>query len=344
MTVSALDRRTVLVGGLAAAAAGCARPQTVSPKMVIDWVQVSALPFPLQEIYPVWHDGAVWLAGGFRATETGPRASAVTLEQSGNNWREVPAASLGTGMHHVHLASAGGKLWAIGGYDGGADGRAWIGQTRIRILEVDGWRDGPALPKPIGEAVPLTLDERIHLIGGRSAIGLANATWGDQADVADHFVLQPGAARWETAAPLPLARNSAAGGALNHKLHIVSGRTLADGPTPAHHVYDPKTDRWTDAEPYPDPQGGLAAAVLAGRLYACGGETFTPPPGRVSNQCYSLAPNGAWRAETPLLTPRHGHGLVSTAAYPTLYAIGGAAGVGARDALDSVEASLHPVR
>src|SRR5690606_37334031 len=110
-----------------------------------------------------------------------------------------------------------------------------------------------ALPKPIGEAAPLVHEDRIHLIGGRAPAGEANSAWSDHADVADHFVLNPGATAWERAAPLPLARNSAASAVLDGALHVVSGRTVAGGQTPAHHIYDPQADAWREGEPYPEP-------------------------------------------------------------------------------------------
>jgi hypothetical protein len=335
-----INRRSVLASGLATAGLGaCAAGVSGAGRPTAAlWSPGVELPYPVQEIYPVWHNGAIWIAGGFRHTDFGPTASAEMLRGDPADdffWRPEPGAAMETAMHHVHLASAGGTLWAIGGYEGGGDGRAWIGQTRVRAFEGDAksgaWRDGPSLPKPVGEAVPLVLDGRIHLIGGRSPKRVASAVWSDQADIADHFVLSPGAARWETAAPLPMARNSAAGAVVHGRIHVVSGRTVATGPTGAHHVYYAKDDRWVEATPYPDPQGGLAAAAVGSQLFAGGGETFLPGTGLVSAQMFVFDRREVWTPLPPMPTPRHGHGLVAVDGRFPLVAVGGAEGVGAQD-------------
>ena len=46
--------------------------------------------------------------------------------------------------------------------------------------------------------MPLVLDGRLHLIGGRAPIASANAGWRDHADVDEHFVLD--GERWRRAA------------------------------------------------------------------------------------------------------------------------------------------------
>jgi hypothetical protein len=73
---------------------------------------------------------------------------------------------------------------------------------------------------------------------------------------------------------LPTARNSAASVVIGDNWHIVGGRTVSGGNTPAHDVYDANEDRWRPAAPMPQGQGGLAAAALGGKLYAFGGEYF----------------------------------------------------------------------
>jgi hypothetical protein len=349
MTAHMLDRRRVLAAGLTCGGTGWGGFATLGlggcaggiagaagPAAAV-WSLGVGLSYPVQEIYPVWHDGAIWIAGGFRHADFGPRASAEMLRADPSDrfvWRPEPGAALSAAMHHVHQASVGAALWAIGGYDGGADGRAWISQAKVRAFEgaaaAGAWRDGPPLPKPVGEAVTLVLEGRIHVIGGRSPRATANAAWPDQADIADHFVLAPGAARWETAAPLPMARNSAAGAVVNGRLHVVAGRTVSAGPTGAHHIYDAKSDRWFDATPYPDPQGGLAAAAVGSQLFAGGGETFLPRPGFVSAKMF-MFDGRDWAPLPPMPKPRHGHGLVAVDGRFPLLAVGGAQGVGASD-------------
>jgi hypothetical protein len=300
------------------------------PHVAPGWRSAPAAPYAVQEIYPVLHDGAIWIAGGFSPRALGATEAVIVLDIAADAWRVGPP--LPTPSHHVHLASLGGDLWAIGGFIGGASRRDWRCTARVLKLEGEAWVEGPPLPKPIGEAVPLMYEGRIHLIGGRSPSGEANAAWDDQADVADHFVLLTGAAQWERAAPLPLPRNSAAGAVLDGALHVISGRTVAGGQTPAHHVYDPRSDSWREAAPFPEARGGLAAAALSGRIIAGGGEIFAP--GSVGDALYAFD-GEAWTRFGTMPTPRHGFGMIAT--NDALFVMGGAHRVGGNGTLASVD-------
>ncbi|HYD88492.1 MAG TPA: galactose oxidase [Vitreimonas sp.] len=289
------------------------------------------MPYAVQEIYPALHDGAIWIAGGFSPQALGATKRVIVFDLAANAWREGP--DLPEPSHHVHLASLDGALYAIGGFRGGLTRMQWICVPRVLRLDRERWVEAPALPKPIGEAVPLVHEGRIHLIGGRSPAGEANSDWNHQADVADHFVLAAGAGAWERAAPLPLARNSAAGAVLNGALHVISGRTVAGGQTPAHDIYDPQTDTWRDGAPYPEPRGGLAAATLGNAIIAGGGEIFEPSS--VGTALYRFDTSGDWQRFETLPTPRHGHGFM--AVNDALYALGGAQRVGGNGTLASVD-------
>ena len=305
-----LTRRTATLSALAAMAA-CAPVAPPAPP----WRAGARAPYPVQEIYPALHDGAIWIAGGFSPPALGATRRVIALDVARGVWLAQP--HLAGRAHHVHLASLAGALHAVGGFLGGATHLSWICTPRVVRLEGEDWGAAPDLPKPVGEAAPVAHEDRIHLIGGRSPLGVANSAWEDHGDIDDHFVLAAGASHWERAAPLPLARNSAACAALDGAIHVISGRTVAGGPTPAHHIYDAREDRWRDGPPFPDARGGLAAATLGGRIICGGGESDAT----VSDALFAYDDTGWSRFET-LPTPRHGYGLV--AADDALYALGGA--------------------
>jgi len=231
----------------------------------------------------------------------------------------------------VQLASLNDELYAIGGFLGGDNRRRWICTTRVLKLSGDAWIEAPSLPKPIAEGIPLVHGGRIHLIGGRSPRTSANQEWDDQIDVDEHFAFTP-AAGWERAAPLPMARNSHGGAVLGDELHIISGRTVASGQTPAHHIYDTRTSAWRSGPDFPEPRGGIAAATWRGRIVAGGGEIFEP--GSVGDALYEFA-DGAWSRFSTMPTPRHGHGFIT--ASNALYALGGAQRPSADGTLSSVD-------
>lgn len=282
------------------------------------WRSGPDAPYAVQEIYPALHDGAIWIAGGFSPQTLGATDRVIALDVAREAWVERP--KLPTRSHHVHLASLDGTLYAIGGFLGGLTGVRWICTPRVLRLGGENWVEAAPLPKPIGEAVPVVHAGRIHLIGGRSPVGEANADWDDQGDVGDHFVLASDASQWERAAPLPMARNSAASASFGEAIHVISGRTVANGQTPAHHIYDAREDRWRDGPPFPEPRGGLAAAVLGTRIICGGGEIFEPAS--VGDALYAYDDASEWQRFERMPVPRHGHGFV--VANDALYALGGA--------------------
>lgn len=295
------------------------------------WSTGADAPYAVQEIYPALYRGEIWIAGGFSPQARGATERVIIYNPARNTWRDGPA--LPTPSHHVHLAALGDDLWAIGGFLGGENRVSWICTSRVLKLSGDRWIEGPALPKPIGEAVPVVHLNRIHLIGGRSPIAAANAAWNDQGDAADHFVIGAGENAWSRADALPMARNSAAGVSDGERIHVISGRTVASGQTPRHDIFDPRTGRWTEGHSFPEPRGGLAGAFWRGTVIAGGGEIFEP--GSVGTQLYRYDPAQGWLAGPVMPTPRHGHGLV--AANNVLYALGGARRPSAGDTLASLD-------
>lgn len=176
---------------------------------------------------------------------------------------------------------------------------------------------------------------QLHVCGGRKPEANKNANWQDHIDVGDHFVLVDLSGAWETAAPLPAARNSAAGTHIDGRWHIVGGRTVSGGNTSRHDVYDAREDRWRSAAPLPQAQGGLAAASLGGALYAFGGE-YVARGGGVYDEAFSYNPTtDEWASLPSMPTPRHGLGAV--AADDAIYLIGGALEVGGNQTSATVE-------
>jgi hypothetical protein len=320
-------RRTILAAGAGALAGACQNAAEPAPT---GWRVGPSSPYAIQEIYPALHRGAIWIAGGFAPLAAfGATHRVVALNVESSVWNEGPR--LPAPSHHVQLASLNDELYAIGGFLGGEDRRSWICTDRVLQLAGDAWVEAPALPKPIAEGTPLVHGGRIHLIGGRSPRAAANQAWDDQNDVDDHFVFTPGAG-WERAAPLPLARNSHGGAVLGDELHVISGRTVANGQTPAHHIYNARTFSWRAGPDFPEPRGGVAAATWRGRIIAGGGEIFQP--GSVGDSLFEFV-DGAWSQFTTMPTPRHGHGFI--VANERLYALGGARRPSADGALSNVD-------
>ena len=198
----------------------------------------------------------------------------------------------------------------------------------------DTWERAPELPTPTAENIAAVADGLLFVIGGRLPKADRNLEWTDHTDVATSWFFD--GSRWMDAAPMPTARNSAAGGVIDGYIHIVGGRTVGGGNVSAHEVYDPASDRWEMRSPLPKAQGGLAAAAVGDKLYAFGGEFFDNQGGGVYHDAWEYdAITDKWRHIADMPKPRHGLGAVALGG--DIYAIGGALKASGNDTSAAVE-------
>ena len=322
--MSEITRRAALaaVTGALAAPARAEAPR---------WKVVASVLWQVQEVYcTIDPKGRIVVAGGLASGLTANGGKLRVLDNSAayypkqDSWVEL--SRLPAPRHHPALATAGGRVMAFGGYGVGAG--TWTAKREIYELRNEVWVYAGLMPQAQCETVALTLDERVHLIGGRAPKGAANAQWQDQGDIALHQVFDPATNRWHEASPAPTARNSAAGAVIDGLAYVVGGRTVAGGNLATLERYDPKADAWETLKPMPQASGGLAAAAVGGRLYAFGGEWFAPGgEGGVYRETFAYDPKAdQWEASVPMRTPRHG--LAAAAVDGTIYAIGGGLKVG----------------
>ncbi|MFN3960581.1 MAG: Kelch repeat-containing protein [Parvularculaceae bacterium] len=334
-----MDRRTFLMASGAAMTAPALARASKGPAG--RWAALTDMPFAAQEIYPAAYrcggEPVVVVAGGITAGDGGRLGvtdACAYYVPVADIWNL--AATLPAPRHHLALASTKEALFAIGGFAADLEGQWRMQQSvwRIDDLNREAWRLVAPLPAPQAEAVTLEHEGAIHIIGGRTPKSDRNQDWRDQTDTGTHWRYDPQADRWEPRAPLPVARNSAAGAALGDALFVISGRTVAGGNTPVCHAYDPKADEWRTIAPLPAPrtagapagQGGLAAAAMKGRIYAFGGEWFgAGASAGVYPDAFSYDPKtDRWRREPDMARPRHGLGAVALG--EAIYAVGGATG------------------
>ncbi|MFK0299139.1 Kelch repeat-containing protein [Brevundimonas sp. NPDC090276] len=312
---------------LAASAAVAAVPAVARAET--GWTPRASMPWPTQEIYCAALDGLITVAGGLvRSASGGLHINDRTgiYDVAADRWTEGPR--LPQPRHHPMLAAAAGRVWAFGGYDR-RDGGEWTAMTDIWAIDRGVWAQVGQMPERLCETVGLSLDDRVHLVTGRSPKGEKNGQWNDQGDVATHLVFDAAANRWDKARPAPMARNSAAGAVLDGKLYVAGGRTVEGGGTGRLDRYDPTTDRWDTLAPIPVSSatgkqvgGGLAMAEAGGRLVAFGGEWFEGRGGGVfAETCLYDPARDAWSAGPPMRTPRHG--LAAAGVNGMVYAIGG---------------------
>ncbi|MHA7900598.1 MAG: Kelch repeat-containing protein [Henriciella sp.] len=339
MLIESMTRRGALMAGSAALSFACsARPsaEVKSTESVGSWRSGPSLPEAVQEIYPTLHKGQIHLAGGFVAEDgsiSGATDRVVALDLELGAWSDLLPLPLA--LHHPNLISFQDRLLAIGGFAAQSADAVWVMQSSVLAFDGETWSNGPTLPQPNGESVTGVLGDTLHVCAGRKPSGDRNASWNDHTDIGDHFVLTDLQGSWDTAAPLSTARNSAAAAVIGTNWHVVGGRTVSGGNTPAHEVYDTHEDRWRSAAPMPQGQGGLAAAAVGGKLYAFGGEYFNNGGG-VYPESWAYDPaSDAWTALPDMPHPRHGLGAVAVG--DAIYVIGGALEVGGSQTSNLVE-------
>ena len=339
MPLNSITRRSALLAGSAGLLFACSgRPEstTETGSKTPLWRAGPPLPFAAQEIYPALHGGKIHLAGGFISngeTISGATDRHVVLDIQSGEWSD--SVPLPVARHHPNLISYQDRLLAIGGFEARSEDAVWIMQAGVWMFDGEEWSNAQTLPQPNGESVLGVLNGTLHTCGGRKPSGSSNASWNDHDDIADHFILTGLDSVWEAASPLPTARNSAAAAVIGANWHVVGGRTVTGGNTPAHEVYDVNEDRWRTAAPMPQGQGGLASASVGDKLYAFGGEFFDNGGGVYPEAWVYDPAQDTWDAIPDMPHPRHGLGAI--AVENEIYVIGGALEVGGRKTSDLVE-------
>ncbi|HSJ95211.1 MAG TPA: kelch repeat-containing protein, partial [Gaiellaceae bacterium] len=220
-----------------------------------------------------------------------------------NRWRRLPALPVAT--HHAAAASAGGKLYVLGGY-----GRPPTPFLRsVFVLEGKRWRRLRPMPGPRAAAAAAVLDGKLYVVGGVAPAGLAPAA----------FALDLTTGRWSKIAG-PTPREHLAAVAAEGRVFAVAGHTGGvDLNLGLVEAFDPREGRWTQLPPVPEARSGTGLARVGRTLVSVGGEG---PNATTIRSVFGFdLDSGRWSSLPDLPTPRHG--LAVAAVGTRVYAIGG---------------------
>ena len=186
-----LSRRHFLRLGITGTAALAAQPWTrwtSSPRGTLSWQSAPSLPAAAQEVYCTTWNGRIVVAGGLRSGPDSNRrfttlADTALFDPSTNTWTTGP--DLPAPRHHLVLGTAADRVYGFGGFVGEVLGRNGF-QFRDDVYAFDGkqWTRVGAMPRPLGETVALSLNDRIHLITG----SLHGSTEAEQGATGTHLV------------------------------------------------------------------------------------------------------------------------------------------------------------
>jgi N-acetylneuraminic acid mutarotase len=259
------------------------------------WEALAPLPLPRTEMaWAVEYKGRMHLVGGY-AEQRVDKPYHHAYDPANNRWEELP--QLPRGANHVGLATAGDRIYALGGF---------IEQNRLPHDEVfffEGgkWTKVRRLPEACGAMACVAIGDNIHIIGG--AIGSdyrRSIDW--------HLVYDIKGDKYSRRQPMPLGRDHCGIVVVNGRIHIIAGRVDSfHTNSNLHHAYDPKTDSWAFLAPIPTARSGHGSVWFDNRIFCMGGEGTN----RVYGQCESFDPaTNKWESHAPMLTPRHGMGAV----------------------------------
>ncbi|MBT1443694.1 galactose oxidase [Shewanella sp. JM162201] len=293
------------------------------------------LPEAIQEIYPALVGDEVWIAGGISselpAQQGNMTAKVHYLSQDNRAWTSAP--DLPEGRHHTYLQAVGERLFAFGGFVQTQQGQ-WFNSDDVLMLDEERsrWRPVATLPMPLSETVAAVINNKVHLVGGRSAKGELNGQWQHSTDVDVHLVFDPQTFEFTRKASLPGARNSAATVQLGERWFVIGGRQTNGKVFNDLLEYLPAEDRWLEGPSMPEGRAGHAAAILGDKLYVFGGESAQ---GVNKDILVFDFKSNQWQRVKGHEIARHGLGAVTVDDHILL--IGGAKHVGLEQTLNTTQ-------
>ena len=183
----------------------------------------------------------------------------------------------------LYGVTVNGKLYAIGGWDGGKA----AGNNFEYDPATDKWTKKKSMPRHAHHAALAAANGKIYVIGGfvmpeQSAI----PTGGAWEPIDDVWEYDPAADSWKSLAPLPGKRGSAVAVEAGGKIYVIGGATTVEGSKdpfftffgPAqvlstNDVYDPATNKWESRRPMAVPRNHAYGAAVNGKIYVIGGRT-----------------------------------------------------------------------
>jgi len=198
------------------------------------------------------------------------RAADVVTESGWTSRSPMPWA-----VQEIYCAVLDGRIVTAGGLR--RRGQVTEIEDRVGLYDpaADRWSELPRLPEPRHHPMVMVAEGQLNIVGG---YGRTDA--GEWTNMTTAWVLEND--RWVEASPLPSPQAEAVGVGLGDRLHLITGRSPADG---ANGQWNDQadTDRhlvridgsWETARPAPAARNSAAAAVVDGAIWVAGGRTVT---------------------------------------------------------------------
>ena len=275
------------------------------------WLSKPDIPRGVQEIYPAYLNGKIYIFGGFHGPQEISR-NVYIYDVADESWTTKTYPTYG---HHLGTAVAGGKIYIIGGYGPEVP---WNATNEVFEYDTDTYQLIPKSPMPSvrAETAIAVLNDKIFVIGGRAASN------DEHLNIVEMY--DPATDTWITVSSMPTPRRHAAASVIDDLIYVVGGRQFSGDEVinlATVEAYSPADDTWYAKPDMPYPSSGLAATTMNGLLYAFGGE-YPTSNGTSYNYNFEYNPvSNSWREMTPMPTPRHGINAVTVG--NDIYVVGG---------------------
>jgi hypothetical protein len=258
------------------------------------WQRGTAMPLPRSEVAGAPFRGGIAVVGGFRSG--GDASSRVDLYLPGRKkWRSLP--DLPEVTNHAMAASAGGRIYVVGGYGDGLS----VPRRTAYVFDGTRWTALARMPDGRAAGAAAIADGKLYVVGGIS-LGLGNRL------AEDVLVLDLASGTWSTVTG-PTPREHLAAVSVGGVVHALGGRLDSlDSNLDLFEAFSPGTQSWTTLAPVPSRRSGTGAAFAKGLIVSVGGEA---PDGTIAS-VYGYDPAlRSWRRLPNLPTPRHGLAVVA---------------------------------
>ncbi len=197
-----------------------------------------------------------------------------------DSWKSL--APMPTARGGLGVAVANGKIYAIGGVNGGLP----LNTNEEFNPNTNRWTSKTSMPTARTGFAIAVYKNKIYVIGGSVGIGYSS----------NNEVYDPATDTWETKSSMPTARSDLSASIVNDKIFLISGKKYSSmnpyyADTAVTEVYDPATDTWTTAASIPTPVQGYGSATVDGKIYVISGLHQIKSTGSTivnSNQVYDV--------------------------------------------------------
>lgn len=250
-----------------------------------------------------------------QAVAAPPAAAPSGVDDAAGSSRWTPHPPLRHARAGLSVATVGGQILAIGGFD---PAQTFDAVETRRLIGRDSWQPAPPLPTARVNLATAVLNGRVYAVGGYDAND-------DPVPVVETF--NPRSGQWTKSLPLPQPRGGVAAASLGGLLYVAGGIIPVGGgefrSTASMIVYDPARNMWRSVAPMHTARERFRLVAAGEYLYAVGGRGEGPSLASVERYDPST---GSWRVINPMRESRVVPCVVATKIgnQPVLVAVGGA--------------------